>query len=520
MSPTMPIELDRASSQPLYRQVASSVRRAIDDGHLRPGQRVPSVRVLAAQLDVGRLTIATAYDQLAAEGYLVGRVGFGTIVSPHRPEPSEREAPFGPRTLAPRAAPARLPPLRSVASLEPPSRRSLARQPRFDLRSSAAAGWSGGGGMTAEGGLAVGATLERLLRDEFRRVAERGGGGEILDPAGDSRLRAVIAAHLRGTRAARCEPEQIVVLSGAVIGIGVIGRLWLGPGRHVALEDPGDPQLRRALAATGATVVPVAVDAHGVRADLMPDDAVVAVVAPTVQVPTGATLPLARRLRLLDWATTNGSLLVEDARFDDLLLRSAPLQCLQGLDQEGRVIHLGSFESLLHGGIRTAYAVLPPSLVDPFVAMLETVDPGASPVQQRALGRFLADGLLDRHIARVRRGLLERQEAALDALESELGWLVHATEASGGTRLIATIEDPAWTAADVVGLAATAGVALESLGVARVVGAGDREIVIDYGRLQPLELRAAISLLGRVLRATGRTRPPMPASVPRLAIRA
>ena len=520
MSPTMPIQLDRTSSEPLYRQVATSVRRAIDEGRLRPGQRVPSVRVLAAQLGVGRLTIATAYEQLAAEGYLIGRVGFGTIVSPHRPEPSEREAPFGPRAPAPRATPVRLPPLRSVTALEGPSRRTLEPLPRFDLRSSAAAGWSGGGGAAGDGGLAVGSTLERLLRDEFRRVAERGGGGEIHDPAGDGRLRAVIAAHLRGTRAARCEPEQVVVLSGAVIGIGVIGRLWLGPGRRVVVEDPGDPQFRRALVATGATAVPVPVDGQGARADRLPDDAIVAVVAPTVQVPTGASLPLARRLRLLAWAAANGSLLVEDARFDDLLLRSAPQPCLQGLDEEGRVIHLGSFESLLHGGIRTAYAVLPISLVDPFVAELETVDPGASPVQQRALGRFLADGLLDRHVARVRRGLLERQDAALAAIERELGWLVDAREVSGGTRLVATIEDPDWTATQVVSVAADAGIALETLDAARVASAADREIVIDYGRLEPIELRAAIRLLGRALHSTGRSRAPLRSSLPTLAIRA
>src|SRR5919107_1790206 len=125
MSPTMPIELDRSSSEPLYRQVATSVRRAIDDGLLRPGHRGPSVRVLAGQLGVGRLTIATAYEQLSAEGYLVGRVGFGTVVAPEPPRPETREAPFGPRTPAPRARPVRLPALRTV-----PTGRSTSTPPR------------------------------------------------------------------------------------------------------------------------------------------------------------------------------------------------------------------------------------------------------------------------------------------------------------------------------------------------------------------------------------------------------
>jgi GntR family transcriptional regulator/MocR family aminotransferase len=197
---------------------------------------------------------------------------------------------------------------------------------------------------------------------------------------------------------------------------------------------------------------------------------------------------------------------VEDGRLDDLVLRVAPQPCLQGIDDDGRVIHIGSFESLLHSGIRTAYAVLPPPLVGPFVDELGAFDPGASPVQQRALGRFLADGLLDRHLARVRGELLDRQNAAISAIETELGWLLDPREASGGTRLIATVEDPRWTATDVVELAADAGIGIAALGPEHVAPAPDRSIVVDYGRLTPLELRAAFRALGRALRAGSRPR--------------
>jgi GntR family transcriptional regulator/MocR family aminotransferase len=213
-------------------------------------------------------------------------------------------------------------------------------------------------------------------------------------------------------------------------------------------------------------------------------------------------------------------LLLEDGRFDDLVLRATPQPCLQGLDQDGRVIHVGSFETLLHGGIRTAYAVLPPALVGPFVADLEAFDPGASPVQQRALATFLADGLLDRHVARVRRALLDRQDAALISIERELGWLVDAREASGGTRLVVTIEDPSWSASEVARVAADAGIAIETLGPSRVQRAPDRELVLDYGRLEPLELRAAMRVLGRTLRAAGHARPALRNGFPGVAARA
>ncbi len=504
MSPSMPIPLDRTSAEPLYRQVAGSLRAAIDEGRLRAGQQVPSVRALAEQLGVGRLTVATAYEQLAADGYLVGRVGFGTVVAPDAPVPAESG--FGGRSLrALDGGAAGLAPVPAVgASSGRPGRRGPTGEvPRFDLRSSAAAGWSRG---PVDGGLAVGATLERLLRDEFRRVAERRIGGEIEDPAGDARLRAGIAAHLRATRAARCEADQIVIVSGAVVAFAVLGRLLLTNGGRAAFEDPGDPIVRRAMLAGGGAAVGVPVDRGGLRADLLPHDARVAVVAPTVSVPSGASMPLARRVRLLAWAASRRATIVEDGRLDDLLLRVAPQPGLQGIDDRGGVIHVGSFETLLHSGVRTAYAVLPPDLVGPFVDELGAVDPGASPVQQRALGRFLADGLLDRHLARVRRELLDRQNAVLAGLEADLGWLLDARETAGGTRLIATIEDPTWSATAVVRTAAEVGIAIAALGPERMTPAPDRELVIDYGRLTPLELRAALRALGRALRPASRSR--------------
>ncbi len=529
MSATLPIELDRTGSEPLYRQIESFVRGAIDGGRLRPGQRMPSVRALAGQLGVGRLTVATAYEELAAEGYLVGRIGFGTIVAPHPPAlmVPPTAAPLGANgvtgangangaTGAPGARHGsgmksiRLPSLRLPLPSRSPAngRRALEPVPRFDLRSGGA-GIVGGG----RGALAVGWGFERLLREEWRMLTESGGSGATADPAGDPLLRAAIAAHLRSARGADCEPSQVVVLSGAVIGIGAVARLWLGADRRAVVEDPGDPALSRALALSGATLVPVATDANGLQPAGLPDDAAVAVVSPTVHLPTGASMPLARRVRILSWAAVAGAIVVEDARADDLVLRGAPPVCLQGLDTDGRVIHLGGFESLLHGGVRLAYAVVPPPFVDPFVSALDGIDPGPSPVQQRALGRFVADGLLDRHATRVRRALLDRQDATLEALERELGWLLEVQPAAGGTRIIATIVDPGWTAALVVQAAADVGVAIDPLGASRHDLAPDRELVVDYGHHDALELRAAIRALAKSLvapRPAARRREPAP----------
>jgi GntR family transcriptional regulator/MocR family aminotransferase len=143
--------------------------------------------------------------------------------------------------------------------------------------------------------------------------------------------------------------------------------------------------------------------------------------------------------------------------------------------------------------------VVPSAVLEPFIGALAAIDPGPSPVQQRALGRFVADGHLDRHLARVRRALLDRQDATLEALERELGWLVEVRPAAGGTRVVASIADPAWTAGAVVRMASDAGIAIDSLNASRLRTAADRELVVDYGHHEPSELRTAIRLLARAI---------------------
>ena len=500
MSPILPIGIDRDGTSALYRQVELQLRAAIEERRLRPGQRLPSVRALAGQLGIGRLTVATAYEQLAADGYVVGRVGFGTVVAPYAPAAAATNASSGagPRRL-PRRQPIPLPPLRTAPATtgHPPAAADHAA--RFDLRPGA----PGGAAML------VSPVLERLLRDAWREVGDA--TTPSIDPAGDPILRASVAAHIRASRGACCEPGQIVLLSGALIGISAIARLWLTSESTVVVEEPGDPIVRRALALSGARISPVPVDGRGLQTDALPPAATVAFVAPGVHVPTGAAMPLARRLRLLDWASAVGAIVVEDGRSDELVLRGSPLPGLQGLDEDGRVISIGAFESILHPGVRMAWAVVPPDLVAPFLATAGALDPGPSPVQQRALGRFLADGHLDRHLARVRRTLLERQERVLEVVGRELAWLVSVEPAAGGSRLILSVEDERWTAEDVVATAAEAGIALERL-------ESNRQFVLDYGRADSVDLIHAIRLVARAL--STRVRPVTPAAAnPPAAVR-
>jgi GntR family transcriptional regulator/MocR family aminotransferase len=345
--------------------------------------------------------------------------------------------------------------------------------------------------------MAVGAVLERLLRDAWRDLSD---GTPAPDPAGDPLLRATIAAHVRATRGGRCEADDVVVLSGAVIGIAAVARLHVTDAGTIAVEDPPDPSFRRALELATTRLAPVAADANGLRIDRLPASASVVLASPRVQAVTGARMPLARRLGLLAWAGDTGAVVLEDARADDLALGGSAGPSLQALDDDGRVIHLGGFAALLHPGVQIGYAVVPPALAPGFLAAVAALDPGATPVQQRALGRFLADGHLDRHLGRVRRAVAERLDSTVTALRRDLGWLVSTEPPAGGTRLVITIEDDALTATRAVAAAARAGIGVEALSRLRMRPTGaDRELLIDVGRAEPQLLVEAVGHLAKAL---------------------
>ena len=234
MSPTTPLSLDRECGQPLYRQIEDQLRGAIRERRLRPGTRVPSIRSLARELGVSRLTVVTAYEELAAEGYLVGRVGYGTVVA------------SGPEVAAP---PQRVSSVVSGASAHPlpTMRRVVPRQPigvptadraiagSFDFRL---------GAVVLE--LFPSRTWERLLHEVWTDLEGSPVRSEVdyPDPAGDPELRSVLANHLAETRAVVADPRRVVITSGTPAALASIAALWLEPGR-VAVRG-GEPSARGA----------------------------------------------------------------------------------------------------------------------------------------------------------------------------------------------------------------------------------------------------------------------------------
>ena len=192
-------------------------------------------------------------------------------------------------------------------------------------------------------------------------------------------------------------------------------------------------------------------------------------------------------------------MIIEDDCDSELRYEGHPQPSLQGLDEQGRVLYIGTFSKVLYPGLRVGYAVVPAPHLEAFVARHEAGYRGPGALEQRALALFLAEGHFERHLARLRAHFAERQAALLATLASELGTVVSARPAAAGAHLVVRIEDVQLTATELAARAWAIGVAVEPLSFSRHHPAGDQELLLHYGRLTPTEIRAGVGLLARAV---------------------
>jgi len=416
----VPAVVDRRRSLPLHGQLVQQFKALIADRRLAPGVRVPSTRDAALLLGVSRTTVTTAYEQLLSEGYLESRRGAGTFVPAHLPHLA------APRAEAASAAAGR-PPVRvsgfvtRLGEWRPPAPAPHAvidlssREP--DLRLFPLAEWS------------------RLLRQQMRR-RPLGRPPSHEDIGGLAPLRDTIASYLRYARGVSCAPEQVVVVTGSQQALDLCARVLVDPGDQVALENPGYPEARRLFGAVGARVMPVPVDADGLRVSRLPARARLAIVTPSHQYPLGMALSLTRRLELLQWAHAPDRLIIENDYDSEFRYDGSPLPALQGLGDASRVVYAGTFSLSMFPALRIGYLVVPRPLVTPFLQAKWHTDRHTPHLEQGALAEFMARGHLARHIRRMRRVYRRRRDVLLDALHTHLGAHVTVADASSGLHVV------------------------------------------------------------------------------------
>jgi len=262
------------------------------------------------------------------------------------------------------------------------------------------------------------------------------------DPAGDERLRGLIAAYLRSSRGMQCTAEQIVITSGAQQGISLCAQLLVEPGDTVAIENPGYRAAGHAFAIAGAKLHGVAVDAEGIDCTVLNglNDCRLAYVTPSHQYPIGVVMSLARRLELLAWAERSGGWIIEDDYDGEYRYSGAPLAPLAALDRSGRVLYVGTFGKVAFPALRLGYLVLPEGLVDAF-ARRRAVDVRHSEVSTQAvMAEFMAAGHFQRHIRRMRRAALSRRNALLAGWPADVPGVGNLPSITAGLHLTVRVD--------------------------------------------------------------------------------
>ncbi len=419
-------------------RIYQALRDAVLDGRLAAGDRVPATRDLAGQLGVARGTVTAAYDRLGAEGFLESRAGSGTYVADLEltaPDPAPRNA----RTGAVRPLP-----LWEVP-VEPP-------RPRDRRLHDLSIGLPDPALFPLE-------VWRRLVSAQLRRsrLEEATYGGR-----GSFRLQREIARFLGLSRSVVCAPDDVVVTAGAQQAIDLVARVLVAPADVVAMEDPGYFAVRRLLDTHRARVRGVPVDDEGLVVDALPSDARLVYVTPSHQFPTGVTMSMSRRVALLRWAARHDAVIVEDDYDSEYRYAQQPVEPLQSLDRDGRVVYVGTFSKSLLPALRTGFLVPPRSLLPALREAKQVTSWEGDQTTQGALAAFLAEGHHAAHVRRATRVYRERRDLVLDGL-ARLDDVLLVVPAVAGLHVAARFRDEEVDDRAVVRRAAQRGVRVEGL---------------------------------------------------------
>ncbi|CAN7161846.1 MULTISPECIES: PLP-dependent aminotransferase family protein [unclassified Pseudomonas] len=437
------IELDRR--QGLSRQLYQALRVRVLDGRLASGTRLPASRDLATALSISRNSVVRAYDQLYAEGFIEGRVGDGTYVAqlPQAALPAKKlstKVSTGFSTGLPTTLSTNWLDLPVVPSSKVIHSSALGRVEKNHL-----AVPPGGPPRAFRVGVPAFDLFPFEVWAKLNAAFWRKPDLQQLcygDPAGDERLRGLIAAYLRSSRGMQCAAEQIVITSGAQQGISLCAQLLVEPGDGVGIENPGYRAAGHAFAVAGARLHGVPVDEEGIDCSALAQlsDCRLAYVTPSHQYPTGVVMSLARRLELLAWAEGNQGWIIEDDYDGEYRYSGAPLAPLAALDRHGRVLYVGTFGKVAFPALRLGYLVLPPGLVDAF-AQRRAVDVRHSEVSTQAvMAEFMAAGHFQRHIRRMRRAALSRRNCLLGGWPAEMTGVGSLPTVSAGLHMTVSVD--------------------------------------------------------------------------------
>jgi GntR family transcriptional regulator / MocR family aminotransferase len=478
----------RPPHQTLTNWLYTELRLAILEGRLQPGSRLPASRDFARQYGLSRGTVVSVLERLQAEGYVSCRVGSGTRVNRVEPVHAARTTDLTPpvyirRVMANYIRPKPWSGLAAREGVRP-----------FCMRDPAMAEFP------AELWGSMAARRARTFRSWLQTED---------DGRGYRPLRESIAHYLASSRGVRCSADQVIVVSGVQQGLDLLTRLLLKPGDPVWIEDPGYFGAMIALGNVGIEIIPVPLDEEGlsISAGLTTCPHAKGVyVTPGHQFPLGMTMSLERRMAVLQWASRVGAFVLEDDYDSEYRFEGRPVPALQSLDRNSNVIFMGSFSKLLFPSLRIGYVVLPPSLVDCFLAFRYRTDFRNLSVDQAVLCDFIADGHLGRHLRRMRDLYASRLAALIEGGKRYLKGLLEISEVRAGLYTAAFLKN-GMSSRQAEEAAATRDVEVVALDRYTLNSPDPNGVLLGFAAFEEAVLRAGIVNLAAALSCVDHRRP-------------
>jgi len=403
-----------------------AIKELILNGQLQPGRKIPSSRTLSEMMSISRNSILSGLERLIDEGYLQTKKGSGTYVtsiipdevihinslSPHKNKSDEK----GVTDISPQ--------MKSIKEIWDKTSPYGGHNMIFNI----------GVGCTDLFPYELWGRLSGRIWRQFRHQDRK-----LNEPLGYKPLRVAISEYVRATRGLHCNEEQILIVNGTQQAMNLAARVLLQQGDEVWLDEPGYDGALGAFTSLGATACPVISDKNGMDISYAIQhwpQAKMIFTAPSHQFPLGGTLSLSRRVALLDWAAENNMWIFEDDYNSEFRYTAQPLQALQGLDKNQRVIYAGTFSKMMFPGFHIGFLVVPENLVESFKIAKYYADTRTPYLDQATLATFISEGHYARHVRRVRKACHERQRVILEAIQLYLPEIVFAEPIDSGIHIV------------------------------------------------------------------------------------
>lgn len=454
---------------PLFKQLYHQLREQILLGNLTADAKLPSVRDLADNLAISRNTVDGAYQELFAEGYIYSKPRSGYFVSPLDQEAAPRSLESKPGNQGP--------PLKRA-----PTYRYDFHPARLDQASFPHRLW------------------RKLFIESLRESPQQ--LSQYCDPQGDLRLRFSIQSYLESSRGVVCDPDRIIITAGLQHSLDIVANVLKKDHSILAVENPGYPLATSVFRNHSYRIVPVPIRPDGIDLDfLRAGKSTIAYVTPSHQLPLGCVMPVANRLKLIEWAETGEKFILEDDYDSELRYSGKPIPSLQGLRPRGNIVYLGTFSKVLSPALRVSYLVLPHSLLATYRRLFQNYFSTVSHLEQRTLAKFMEQGHWDRHIRRMRGLYKKKHDTMLRAIHKYFGTLALIVGQGAGLHVVLQLPEATCGEAEIIHRAQKKGIQLFPFTWTCASGESDStKLLLGFGGMSASEIEEGIALLAQICR--------------------